>query len=182
MIDLQPYAENYDDLPANTAMAEWLAEQPQDVWVSLAGSLNWDNALPTMHWMIEQPSCERAVAAAIFWLGADALESGDSPEEANNDQACRMLMAIARRASTLGYPATLIPDDDTMEMVADEDADSWAEKGISWMPGQRFPMQMFGPFGTKEAVLPADAHPVKNSHAWDLFSALGTNFGERPAG
>lgn len=182
MVDLSAFVEDYDDGPANAAMAEWLATQPQDVWVLLAGSLNWDNSLPVMHWMIEQPACERAAAATIFWLGADMLDNDTSPDDAEDDPACRMLMAIARRALTRGYPATLSADDDTAEMVADEDADRWADKGISFMPGQPFPAQMMGPFGTQEAVLPADADPRQNPRVWDLFEALGTNFGDRPAG
>lgn len=182
MVDLSAFTEDYDDVAANAAMAEWLARQSQDVWVLLVGSLNWDNSLPVMHWMIEQPACERAVAATIFWLGADLLDNDTSPEEAADDQACRMLMAIAHRALTRGFPATLSPDDDTAEMVSDEDADRWTSEGISFLPGKAFPAQMLGPFGTREAVLPGEANPRENPHVWDLFEALGTSFGERPEG
>lgn len=182
MVNLNSYLQSYDDAAANTAMAKWLAGQPQEVWVKLAGNLNWDNAMPTMRWMVEQAECERAAAATIFWLGGDLAADDLSPEQAEDEPGCLLLMAIARRASTNGFPANLDAINDTKTMIAREDAEQWQENGISFMPGEPFPVQMLGPFGAKAAVLPANSDPTKNSLVWDLFNNLGTIFGDRPTG
>lgn len=53
---------------ATSALIEWLSTEPMAVWLWFAQNANWDTCAPVLSWMIEQPNCDRAVVATIFWL------------------------------------------------------------------------------------------------------------------
>lgn len=61
---------------AEVLFAEWLlsgASTPAD-WHRHALYGNWDYGYETFHWIIQQPTCDRATALHIFWI-ADPIET-----------------------------------------------------------------------------------------------------------
>lgn len=48
-------------------MTAWLSGQPPNVWMWFAQRANPGTCMPILTWMIEQPTCDRAVVATIFW-------------------------------------------------------------------------------------------------------------------
>lgn len=172
----------------NAAAIHWLAGQTQDVWVEFSCFLNWDFAVPTMRWVIDQPECERAAAATIFWIGygglatmPDGIEEWSATSLAQSPEH-ELVVAIARRAFTAGYSqaslALAIDDAVMLNDIArardDPDAD------LCFAPGQPVPSDLVGPFGDRAPrVLPA-ADPRHNPMVWDLFDGLGTRWGSRP--
>lgn len=187
MIDLDSYfgpsIEDDDDYRnANIAMINWLDRQSPDTWVAIGAMSNWDYCVPTMHWLVDQPSCDLVLAAMIFWLGADSiLNPGMTPERAENDSEARLLTTILRRMANEGYTSDYsIPEGEVRARLIPTLQDYEHPIQIPCMPGFTFPLQLFGPFGSRTAILPELANPFINPVVWDLFCALGTTFGDRP--
>jgi hypothetical protein len=64
--------EDEDERDHAQATIDWLADKDPDVRFEVAPNLNWDSAYRVLDWIVSQPGCDRANAAAVFW-GADPL-------------------------------------------------------------------------------------------------------------
>jgi hypothetical protein len=172
VVDLSPYVDsNTFYVPENTAMARWLTGQPQNVWVALAPNLNWDFAFPTMRWMVNQPQCDLAVAATFFWMSELLRDpyGWNLPLFAKCDEKDMVLEVAHNAASGLYKSAEFTP-------VA-EDVSETALAQIDWeLSIPNIPKILYGPFGIREPVLPAEADPRQNPMVAKLFEGLGTGF------
>ena len=45
----------------------WLPSQPQGTWLMVLKNMNWDSMDSLMQFMIDDPDCDIAIAAYIFW-------------------------------------------------------------------------------------------------------------------
>jgi hypothetical protein len=51
-------------------LIDWLRNKSEDVWFDSAGHINWDDGVPVLMWMVDQPQCTQPLAASIFWAAA----------------------------------------------------------------------------------------------------------------
>ena len=74
----------------NYWVIDWLSRQGPAEWHALAIAWDWEDGIEPLHWIIQQPTCDRATALAIFWesdpeyfLSEDGAETaiGDMDEE-----------------------------------------------------------------------------------------------------
>jgi hypothetical protein len=63
IFNLQP-----DDL--DYWIIDWLSKRSPAYWHGLAIGWNWDDGVTPLHWIVQQPACDRATAALIFWLSS----------------------------------------------------------------------------------------------------------------
>lgn len=146
-------------------MIDWLRTQPQEVWVIAAESFNWVDSVPVMHWMIEQPECDIAVVATIFWLG--------NPSELYHPDMCSrwqgeprwgdeaLLRQILLNAATGRYPCRWRPD---FEHMTFEIMEIWGYRRqfSDHVPPFEIPAALLGPFGERP---PPAAHDFKTDPA-----------------
>ena len=60
-----------DEAPDDAdALIAWLDGKSEDVWFDTVDHINWDDGVPVLMWMTDQPQCTRALAARIFWTAA----------------------------------------------------------------------------------------------------------------
>lgn len=51
----------------NYWIIDWLSRQSPAEWHGLATAWDWEDGVAPLHWIIQQPECDRATALAIFW-------------------------------------------------------------------------------------------------------------------
>ncbi len=146
-------------------MIDWLRTQPQEVWVVASECFNWVDSVRVMHWMIDQPQCDLAVAANIFWLG--------NPSELSHPEMCSrwegeprwedeaLLRQILIHAAAGRYSCSWCP---TFEHMSHEISDirTYRSKFPDHVPPFEIPPVLFGPFGKRPS--PA-AHDFKTDRA-----------------
>src|SRR4051794_640004 len=64
------------------SLTAWLSDKSPDDWMRFVKLANLDTCIPVLCWMVEQPRCDRGVAAAIFWAcdprsWAEAIARGE---------------------------------------------------------------------------------------------------------
>ena len=66
-----------EDRDYEAELTGWLKDQPQEVWLAIARLADWHYIPDVSAWMIDQPECDRAVAAFILWRSnvADQLRA-----------------------------------------------------------------------------------------------------------
>jgi hypothetical protein len=151
------------DLPADQA-DNWavLRELPQDVWLLLIRHINWDGAATLLENMVDDPRCDRAVAAFLFWEGVPSWDRDESSRG-------RLTWRIAENAARGFYQsAELWLDRAEIGGYAQLTLTEWKRAGgrPSVYP---FPRVVCGPFGTRRARLPADLSPETERALESIF-------------
>jgi hypothetical protein len=122
------------------------------VWVVASECFNWVDSVPVMHWMIEQPQCDLAVAANIFWLG--------NPSELSHPEMCSrwegeprwedeaLLRQILLHAAAGRYSCRWCP---TFEHLTYEIMEIWdyRRQFPDHVPPFEIPPALLGPFGER---------------------------------
>jgi hypothetical protein len=163
------------------AMIGWLADKDPDVWFATTPLLNWDNAVPVLKWIVSQPQCDKANAAAIFWSAdpgyyAGRLAAGEKP----SGDGWSLIQTIIKNWNSGFYVRSGLqwPDADGRAAM------SSYERGIAAHPDARqaldIPVGLFGPLGGRAPSIPPELTPAENPELWDLLDRLGTRAGFRP--
>jgi len=50
-----------------TLMLEWLASKGPSEWHGVADAWHWEKGVWPLAWIIQQPDCDAATAALIYW-------------------------------------------------------------------------------------------------------------------
>ncbi len=173
---------------ANSQMQSWLRKQSPDALYHVAPRLNWDNAIPTLYWIVGRPDCDRATSAAIFWASdpeheAKRILAGEVHSDPVSNDSARLRRRILARWATDGYreagfgarPGSGVTNSSNRyrRFVAS------IGKGTDPLS---LPDDLFGPFDGPIPDCPAQFDPQQNVELYDLLWALGTDVGGRPGG
>jgi hypothetical protein len=79
---------------------EWLSRQGPPEWHGYSEKHNWDGSCAELHWIIQQPECDRATAANIFWLSEPTYYLDG---EHDHDPVAQMDLEIVERWSSGFY-------------------------------------------------------------------------------
>lgn len=154
------------------AMIAWLRGKPQDVWLEMAGILNWDNAGRVFEWMVSQPECDRAVAARLLWLSSLAK----LPDSA------AALPGEGRRigAQILGNWDNGFYRDSKLALSLEDVSGIVSDYRQRSSSAVKIPSEFLGPFHGRKPRLRRRDDPTSNPQVWDLCANLGSEVGRRP--
>jgi Domain of unknown function (DUF4274) len=63
-------AGDADERDYHGELINWLRDKGEDVWFDSVGHINWDEGVPVLMWLVDQPQCTWPLAASIFWAAA----------------------------------------------------------------------------------------------------------------
>jgi hypothetical protein len=132
---------------AHDALVAWLSNQPPEVWLWFAQSGNWDTCVPLFIWMVEQPACDAAVVATLFWEAGPSSFAADiraGTEDFGESEYFELIRTIL-----LAWPGRP-PCDDGLKLPSVESAAAYrAQVANQWNGADplRVPEWLFGPFG-----------------------------------
>ena len=158
----------------------WLSDQSPDVWMWFALRANPDTCYPILTWMIEQPHCDRAVVATIFWhcepysLAEIELAASRSSDLGDYDEAAALILLVWRDPppSDSGFIAQMEPYRTRYQEFIAAHA-----KGADPLD---IPSWLYGAFGDRPAD-PAPAElPEHNAGLRAAMFAMGMWSGEAP--
>lgn len=162
-------------------MIHWLKGQDPDVWYAITPLLNWDNAMAVLEWIVSQPQCDKANAAAIFWGAGPAFFAERIAQgEPANYEGWGLIERIIRNWNNGFYTRSELawPDQDGQTIMANY------ERRMREMPAARaalpIPPGLFGPIKGRQPRVPKELMPSENAKLWDLLDKLGTQVGFRP--
>ena len=172
------YDDFDDDRDHSQAMIDWLKDKSPDVWFDVAQSLNWDNAMGVLDWIVSQPQCDRANAALVFW-GCDPfyyLRTPGSETDHISSEGFALLDKVLRNWKAGFYKrAELASDDDWRQRYRDV---------VASLPNQhdRFaiPRDLLGPFHGRKPNVPKHLSKYHDPELRKLFWNLGTDIGHDP--
>ncbi len=171
-VDLSTYFDDDDFYTAqNIAMAEWLAQKPQEAWVWVAKDLNYDCAVPVIRWMIDQPDCDLAVAAIFFWT---IMPEMDDEDDRYNEEDLPLITSILEKERHPGFASAgfKLPSAYLVKGVNEFRASSRGYRFVD------LPSALTGPFEVWEGDPPPAYDARRNATLRDLFEGLGTTFKE----
>ena len=92
-------------------LRRWLPRQGAKTWHQVALTWNWDNGVETLNWILDQPSCDRGTAIALYLLGepgfyAEKFASLDEMRAADHFgvKNAEFLAGICRRWADGAFP------------------------------------------------------------------------------
>jgi hypothetical protein len=162
-------------------MIHWLKDKDPEVWFAITPMLNWDNAMAVLEWIVSQPQCDKANAAAIFWGAGPAFHAR---RLAHGDptiyESWGLIELILRNWNAEFYTRSEFawPDEDGKNQIAHY------EQQMREQPAARealpIPSGLLGPIKGREPRVPKELMPSENVKLWDLLDRLGTQAGFRP--
>jgi hypothetical protein len=159
------------------AMIAWLSDKSPDVWMWFTQEANWDTCTPILSWMIEQPFCDRAVAATIFWMcdPVGLAEKAASPKDGtllwNADELAQLILLTWK--DRLPHDAGLRPFTHGNDSKYRAFIDAWPNRDDPLS----VPQWLFGPFGEHSFDKDVEQIPYNDEHFRKIMFALGTWFG-----
>lgn len=164
---------------AYDALIAWLSGQPPEVWLWFAGTGNWDTCIPVFTWMVEQPTCDAAVIAALFWeanptnLAERTIAGERRPAEWDSDELVQLILLTWRSRP---------PWDDGFRVSVANPSQAYRQRVASAWGGAdplAVPEWLFGPFGTLEAQS-LSASIASDEQLRNVFLELGMWYGDAP--
>jgi hypothetical protein len=160
----------WDDNPEDRNFADdfwsWLKDQPQDAWLLWARTANWDNAEGIFRNMVDDPCCDRALAAWIFWHASN----GERIDPADAGLVGTILRNLAR-----GHYARSELYLDRYELV--HPVQSRLKQLAAGGTTGTVPHALYGPFEGRKAKLPDAYDAATEADLAELFDYLN---GELP--
>jgi hypothetical protein len=169
-----PFPKTYDGSVADTEnrkyvedMWTWLKGQPQDAWLLFARLANWDNAEPIFEAMLNDPKCDRSVAAFIFWTA----DPGNSVSNSRNFGDGDLVHTAISRASRGAFKNGELYLDryDVAHLVHGYIA-AVRQRGGNLL--FQIPDVFFGPFHGREASLPKLYDSETEAELKDVFNNI----------
>jgi hypothetical protein len=164
---------------AYDAMVAWLSIEPAETWLWFAQHGNWDTCVPVFLWMVEQPECDAAVLASLFWEArpanlAERVAAGEArPAEWEADELVQLILLTWRGR---------VPRNAGLE-PAKTRFDKAYRAFVSSQPGGVDPLAvpewLFGPFGTADHE-DLGHRVASDDHLRGVFLELGMHFGDAP--
>lgn len=163
-------------------MTAWLSDKSPDVWMWFAQHANPDTCTPVLSWMVEQPSCDRAVVATIFWncepehLAQTLIRGEDRSVIWDEEELAELVLLIWRNAPARnsGLSAALNGRDEAYgKALAAENALTDPLSIPAWL---------FGPFGDRPCGATTDSLLQDHEHLHTMMHDLGVWFGDSPPG
>lgn len=164
-----------DDRDRSQAMIDWLKDISPDVWFDVSQSLNWDNSMPVLDWIVSQPQCDKANAALVFW-GCDPfyyMRTPGSETDHISAEGFALLDKVLRNWRSGFYQRAELALED----------DWWARRGDlnSLQSGQHaIPRDLIGPFRGRKPNIPKHLSKYHNPELRKLLWDLGTDVGHDP--
>jgi hypothetical protein len=94
-------------LRVEAGVLAWLAEHGPDDWHAVARSWNWDRGVAPLLWCLDQPDCDRATAALLFWRACpDSVLTSETLEDAQRDRcgdSWQVATAVLDRLDGAGF-------------------------------------------------------------------------------
>ena len=180
-MDFEDFEEEDDDRDYCAEMIAWLAERDPDVWFASTLRLNWDFAMPVLHWIVAQPQCDRANAAMIFWLCDPAYHAGELARgEQPWGEAWPLAQTILENWRAGRYLRSELAWPEGTELPGPAHYLAQLAAVPDWQQVLNLPDDLLHPIaGRAPRLAPADL-PEENPEAWDLFAGLGSWCGPRP--
>lgn len=154
------------------AMIDWLADKNPDVWFDVTRHLNWDSSSRVLDWIVSQPQCDRANAAAVFW-GCDPLYyvKAYGSDTAATAGGLALLERVLRNWKIGFYRRA--------ELAWDEDWRERYRRVVAARPGHRdpfaIPKDLLGPIPGRAPEIPAELRANNNAELKQLLWNLGTD-------
>jgi Domain of unknown function (DUF4274) len=160
------------------AMIAWLSDKSPDVWMWFTQTANWDTCTPILSWMIEQRSCDRAVAATIFWM----CDPVDLAEKVANPEDGRSLWYADELAQLILLTWKDRPPSDSGQRPLTYGNDTKYLAIIDVRPNRDDPLSvpqwLFGPFGERSFDQEIEQTPYRDENFREVMFALGHWFGD----
>lgn len=131
-------------------MQSWLLDQPQDVWLLFVRGMNWDVYDRLIDRLIDEPKCDIAIAAVIFWMSDPAFCLRNPGSKYGRD--CVRIIDNIRKGY---YPNSELAQDREWDIVIG--VQRYREGLLDPTVGGRtldIPKILFGPFEGRRAALP----------------------------
>lgn len=182
MLYAQDFEQNMVDREESAidAMTTWLRGQSPDVWMWFAQHANPDTCTPVLSWMVEQPSCDLAVVATIFWNCepknlADTLIRGDDRSVVwDEEELAELVLLIWREA----------PERNSRLQVPTQGRDAsyraFLDASDTTVDPLSVPAWLFGPFGDRPCGATTDRLLADHAHLHRMMCELGVWFGDNP--
>ncbi len=151
-------------------MKAWLRSQPQDAWLMFLKNMNWDSMDSLTEFMIDDPDCDIAIAAFIFW--------GNEPGWHVTNQGT-FSQPAARIAANIGRGFYLRSELALNRFELLDNVHFYAEavraRRLSRQPVQiTLPRVLLGPFiGREPAMVPANE--ATGRHLEEIVHELGSS-------
>lgn len=165
-------------------LTSWLKDKDPDVWFVITDYINWDNRRSVIKWIVQQPQCDKANAAKIFWAAdpgfiAQKMASGEGVAAwALDDWAPGEIVLKNWRRGFYQRAELAWPDESGSASV------SHYRRSVAGTPGADkaldIPPDLFGPFPGRRPRVPAELMPEENAELWDMLKRQGTFAGPRP--
>jgi hypothetical protein len=173
--DEREYRDYYGEL------TDWLSDKSEDVWFDSVDHINWDEGVPVLMWMVDQPQCTWPLAASIFWAAgpdfyAARMLEGD-PVEEGVDESYELILRILKnwRAGLYARGGVAFAGP----------TGPYYQARLARHPGRGDPLDipesLFASFPGRMPRVPAALTPYADAHLWDLYyGACSTQCGWRP--
>lgn len=172
--DEREYRDYYGEL------TDWLRDKSEDVWFDSVDHINWDEGVPVLMWMVEQPQCTWPLAASIFWAAAPdfyatGMLEGEAFDEGIDKSYALILLILKNWRAGLyarGSVAFELPGGVYRALLARH-------------PGRSDPLDvpdsLFVSFPGRMPRVPVALTPYADAHLWDLYYGVCSTWcGRRP--
>jgi hypothetical protein len=151
----------------------WLSSQPQDAWLMVLKNINWHWMDSLIDFMIDDPDCDIAIAAYIFWACDPAWHV------ANEGTLTEGAARIARIAANVGRGFYRRNELALNRFEVLHNVHAYAEAVRARRPGRQpariaLPRVLLGPFIGREPAI-APGNEATERHLDEIVDALGSS-------
>ena len=165
------------------SLRTWLKDKSPDVWFETINHLNWDNSVPFLKWMVSQPTCDKAIAAKIFWLADPAFfacQIASGKGVPSWSESWPLIETILGKWRSGFYERAELewPDEESRVSISHY----WRRVGETAGADKALdiPPELFGALPGRQPRVPPDMTPQENAELWDMLKRQGTFAGPRP--
>ncbi|MEO1143539.1 MAG: DUF4274 domain-containing protein, partial [Pseudomonadota bacterium] len=159
-----------EDIEKFNLMTGWLKQQPQDSWLIFASSCNFDFADNVLKWMVDQPECDRSVAARILWWLSPSYYHVSGNLKFGGEFVVKIIenyhAGFYRKNELFLDPYELLPE---IQCYA-SDLSKLSEDKLMFT----IPDELFGPFNGRDAVIPSTVDVQGNEELRKMFNLFDT--------
>jgi hypothetical protein len=151
----------------------WLPGQPQDAWFMVVKNMNWDSMDSLTDFMIDDPNCDIAIIAYIFW----ACDPGWHVVNENSWGGEKRIVRIAANVDKGFYRRSefALNRFEVLDEVHGYATAVRTCRSTRQPPRIRLPRVLLGPFaGRQPAMVPGNA--ATERHLDDNIDGLGSSF------